>query len=152
MIRRHGWKLLLALSLCLNVGFVTAMLLPSIRHELHKPLPDQLGLKGEVKTRFEANFAAFRQEVGPLFDQLRAERLNMLDLLASTNPTPQAIQAQEAVIQSVNAKIQEATVRHFLNQKKLLTPAQQKQFFDHLSRWMGNDRHRRRNPFKEKHS
>ncbi len=152
MIRRHVWKLLLALSLCLNVGFVTAMLLPSIRHELHKPLPDQLGLKGAVKSRFEANFAAFKKEVGPLFEQLRTERLNMLDLLASPNPTPEAIRAQEAVIQSVNAKIQEATVRHFLNQKKLLTPAQQQQFFDHLSRWLGNGRHRKRNPFKEKHS
>ena len=152
MIKRHGWKLLLALSLCLNVGFLTAMVLPTIRHELHKPLPDQLGLQGAVKSRFEANFAAFRHEVGPLFDQLRTERLKMLDLLASPDPAPQAIGAQEDVIQSLNAKIQDATVRHFLNQKQLLTPDQQKQFFDHLSRWLGKNKHPKRNPFKEKHS
>jgi Spy/CpxP family protein refolding chaperone len=152
MIRRHVWKLLLVLSLCLNVGFVTAMLLPSIRHELHKPLPDQLGLKEPVKSQFENNFSAFKHKVGPLFEQLRTERMKLLDLLASPNPSPRSIQAQEKAIQTVTAQIQDATVRHFLNQKHLLTPEQQKQFFDHLGRWLGKDKHTRRNPFKEKHS
>jgi Spy/CpxP family protein refolding chaperone len=151
-MKRNWWKVLLVLSLCLNMGFVLAMFLPSIRHELHKPLPEQLGLKEPVRSQFENNFSTFRQEVAPLFKQLRAERLKMLHLLASPDPSPEAVQAQERTIQTVSARIQDATVRHFLNQKRLLTPEQQKQFFDHLGRWLGKDKHARRNPFKEKHS
>ena len=76
----------------------------------------------------------------------------MINLLASPDPSPEAVQAQERAIQTVTARIQDATVRHFLNQKRLLTPAQQKQFFDHLGRWLGKDKRTRRDPFKEKHS
>lgn len=143
-MRRIWWKALLATSLCLNVGFLAAFGFHLVQHRRPKGMSD-LHLSPEVRARMESNFKSFKTRLGELNGELRTQRVAMLDLLASDQASPEAVQAQQARIMDVSARILETTDTHLLAQKALLTPAQQKLFFDHI-------RHRvqdpdRRSPF-----
>ncbi len=132
-MRRMWWKVLLAASLCLNVGFLAAYGSHYLPHGHRKGMSD-LNLSPEVQAKMEANFKSFRERLGKLDDQLRAERAAMLDLLASDGPSSEAVKAQQGKILALTDQILQTTDDHLLDQKRILTPAQQKLFFDHIRR------------------
>jgi len=140
-IWRNG---LLAASLCLNVGFLSALGVHVFQHRRPSGMPD-LNLSPEAKDKLDSNFRAFKDRLGGLNAQVLTERVRMLDLLASQDPSPEAIRAQQERITGLTGQILQATSEHLLVQKSLLSPEQQRIFFDHI-------RHRiqdadRRSPF-----
>jgi Spy/CpxP family protein refolding chaperone len=131
---RHLWvKILIVVSLCLNAGFLSAMGVHWFQHRRGHGMQD-LQLTAQAKSQMEANFKAFRERVGAMDTDLRAERLKMLDLLASDNPTPEAIAAQQAKVIAATERMLQVTDEHLLDQKKLLNAQQQRLFFDHIRR------------------
>jgi hypothetical protein len=131
---RHLWvKILLVVSLCLNAGFLAALGVHAIQHRRGHGMQD-LQLSPQAKAQMESNFKTFREHVGAVDTELRVERLKMLDLLASDNPTPEAVAAQQAKIVSATERMLQVTDEHLLDQKKLLNAQQQHLFFDHIRR------------------
>jgi hypothetical protein len=87
-----------------------------------------------MKAQVDANFRAFRERLESLNADLSAERLKMLDLLASENPSPEALAAQQARVLGATERMIEVMHDHLLVQKKLLSAEQQRLFFDHIRR------------------
>ena len=133
-MRRSWLAVALVVSLCLNAGFLGAWAIRSLRHHHRVDLPSELGLSGPVRTQFEANFSDLKRRLSVLHNELGRERGKMLDILASENPSTETIQAQQSTVLSVQSRIQELVTADLLKQKALLTPQQQKRFFDHLRR------------------
>jgi Spy/CpxP family protein refolding chaperone len=140
---RRSWLVVaLIASLCLNVGFCGAWALRSWRHHHRSDLPSELGLSGPTRQQFETNFSDLKRRLSVLHDDLARERGKLMDILASENPSPEAIQAQQSVVLSVQSRIQGLVTADLLKQKELLTPEQQKGFFDHLRRRMDDSKRR----------
>ena len=132
---RRSWIVAaLVVSLCLNAGFLSAWAIRDMRHRHRVDLPSELGLSGPVRTQFEANFSDLKRRLSGLHEELGRERGKMLDILSSENPSTEAIQTQQAAVLSVQSRIQALVTADLLKQKALLTPQQQKRFFDHLRR------------------
>ena len=131
---RSLWlKILLAVSLCMNVGFLVPFGMKAIQHR-HSHGMSELKLSTEAQAKLDANFKAFRERLGSMNTDLQLERLKMLDLLASDNPSPEAISAQQARVMAATERMLQVTDDHLLVQKKILTPEQQRLFFDHIRR------------------
>jgi Spy/CpxP family protein refolding chaperone len=132
-MRRRWLVLALLLSLALNAGLVTAILMRHRGHREPMRVPDT-GLPKETQAKLEENFKRFHGRMEQLKSQMRTEREKLLDLLASPAPSQEEIQAQQQTIQAISAAMTQTITEHFLEQKKLLTPEQQKKFFDALRR------------------
>jgi Spy/CpxP family protein refolding chaperone len=132
-MRRLWVKVLFVVSLCLNAGFLAAMGVHAVQHRRGHGMQD-LQLTAQAKAQMETNFKAFRERAGAMDADLRAERLKMLDLLASDNPAPEAITAQEGRVAAATERMLKLTDEHLLDQKKLLNAQQQRLFFDHIRR------------------
>jgi len=143
-MRRMWWSALLVVSLCLNAGFLVHVGLRMAQHR-HPHGMAGLHLNPEAEAQMEARFKSFRDHLGPIQTELRTERLAMLALLASGNPSPEVIRSQERRILSVIERMVVTTDSHFLDQKRGLTPEQQRIFFDHLTRRLQESD--RRSPF-----
>jgi hypothetical protein len=92
----------------------------------------ELHLTPQAKAQVDANFKTFREKLGSLNADLRAERLKMLDLLASENPSPESVAAQQAKVVAATERVLQATDDHLMVQKRLLNAQQQRLFFDHI--------------------
>ena len=143
-MRRLWWKALLVASLCLNVGFLAHVGMRMAQHHERHGM-SELKLNPEAQAQMEARFKSFRDRLGPLQDELRTERLAMLALLASDNPSPEAVRAQEGRMMAVVERILQTTDTHFLDQKRNLSPEQRRLFFEHLGRRLQEPD--RRSPF-----
>lgn len=137
-------RILMAVSLCLNAGFLAALGVHLVQHRRGHGMSG-LQLAPQAKADVDANFKAFRKRLGSLNEDLRATRLKMLDLLASKNPSPEAIAAQQAMVMAATERMLRATNDHLLVQKKLLNAEQQRLFFDHIRRRIENPE--KRSPF-----
>lgn len=149
-MRRPWLKVLLAASLCLNAGFLSAFLISKVHHRREHGIPG-LQLSPQVKSEFDANFAAFRERMASLHADLKTEKGKLLEIIASDNPSPEAIKAQEEKVLAANARISEAVTEHLLKQKRLLSPQEQRTFFDHISRVSQESDHRSTPPKEETH-
>ena len=150
-MRRIWRNALLIASLCLNVGFLSTFVIQEFRHGHHHSFPD-LNLSAPAKAQFDANFSTYRQGMAPLHAELSTEKKKLMELLASENPSPEAIRAQQDKVTAVNARILQHFTDHILNQKRLLAPKQQRPFFDFIERRMQDAHLRPSIPFEEKHS
>ncbi len=131
---RHLWlKILLVVSLCLNAGVLVNMGVHWVQHRKGHGMQD-LQLSDTARAQMDANFKAFRERVGAMNRDLRDERVRMLDLLASDQPAPEAVSAQEAKVLAATQAMLKVTDEHLLDQKKILNPEQQRLFFDHIRR------------------
>ena len=61
----------------------------------------------------------------------------MIDLIASPNPDREAIAAKQDMIAAGQQKMQNLLIEHLLNEKKLLSPDQRREFFGAMRRSMG---------------
>jgi hypothetical protein len=144
-MRRLGWKILLVASLCLNAGFLSALVVHKFHHHRDHGMPD-LKLSPAVQAQLDANYAAFRTRLATLHGDLHAERAKLVALLATQDPPPGAIEAQQGRILAANDRIVQAFTEHMLNQKRLLSPAEQRLFFDHIQRRDSETGHRAPSP------
>lgn len=143
-MRRLWLKILLAVSLCLNLGFLGAFGVKFVQHRRVHGM-SELKLSPSTEAQMEANFRAFRERLGTLSRDLKTERLAMLDLLASDSPSPQAISAQQGKVLAATERMLQLTDDHLLVQKNILSPQQQRLFFDHIRRRIQDSD--RRSPF-----
>ncbi len=151
MIRRSWMGFLLAGSLCLNVGFLAAYGVQWYRHG-HRSRSDwEASFPPEVRTRLDANYEHFRERLAPMQAQVAAERARLLDLLASENPSPAAIADQQARIVTMVDRVVRLVTQHLMDQKRLLTPDQQRLFFDHIRRRVRQHNRRLPEPNEESH-
>ncbi len=139
-MRRIWRNALLLASLCLNLGFLSMFAIHFVRHHhQQRGLPD-LQMSSQAKSQFDANFAVFRGRMDGLDKELHAERAKLMELLASENPAPEAIHAQQEKITAVNNRILLTLTEHLLNQKRLLQPSQQRKFFEFVQHRHERDR------------
>ena len=143
-MKRLWLRILLAVSLCLNVGFLVPFGMKAIQPR-HSHGMSELKLSPDAQAELDANFKAFRERLGSMNTDLQLERLKMLDLLASDNPSPETIAAQQAKVMAATERMLRVTDDHLLVQKKILTPEQRRLFFDHLRRRIQNPD--KRSPF-----
>ncbi|MEW6363862.1 MAG: hypothetical protein AB1714_04400 [Acidobacteriota bacterium] len=138
-MRRIWRNALLIASLCLNVGFLSAFIIHIVWRSHTHSRPD-FDPPAQAKDQFDANFSTFRDSMASLNEELGTEKARLVDILASPNPSQEAVQAQQDKITAVNARITKAFAEHLLRQKRLLTPEEQRQFFDFIrSRTRGRD-------------
>jgi Spy/CpxP family protein refolding chaperone len=130
-MRRLAWRILLVASLCLNAGFFSAFVVHKIHRHRDHGMPD-MKLSPPVQAQMDANFAAFRARLAVLHGELHAERAKLVALLAAQDPPPEAIEAQQEKVLAANDRIVRTFTQHMLNQKRLLSPAEQRIFFDHI--------------------
>lgn len=133
-MRRRWWNVLFAASLCLNAGFVAAIVAHSFGQRHNEARPEEAAADPAVRAKLSANFAAFKERMAPLHKELAAEREKLMDLVESDNATPEEIKAQEERIVAVMARALDTATGHLLDQKRLLTPQESKVFFSRIRR------------------
>jgi len=148
-MRRTWLRILLAASLCLNGGFIAAVVVHRTWHASGRSQPD-LKLAPATKAKLDQSEAAFWGKMGSLHDELFKERSEMLDVLASPAPTPEAVTAQQAKVLDVNARILQTVTEHVLSVKSILTPEEQGRFFEFIRRRNTEATHRPRHPNEER--
>lgn len=95
----------------------------------HRLLYEELNLSREQLDRFRPirdNFHAFLNKQGR---KIKAERLELIDLLAKKDPNRRAINAKQEEIQILQQQMQAKVIAHLLEEGKIFTPEQRKEFF-----------------------
>ena len=149
------WKkiapLLVILSVALNLAFIGVWGAHVIREHGHHgtwftdrhsdgiwcPLHRKLGADQEQWKQIEPKLAEFRKSAQTVCEQVDQKRREMIDLVASPNPDPQAIAAKQEEILAGQRKMQELVIGQLLAEKQVLTPQQQKELFDLLRQGEG---------------
>ena len=143
------WKnakpLLVILSVGLNVAFVGvwavraapgwfADALPSegdgSGDPVWCPLLRKVGASPEQWRQIEPRLLEFQKAKQKICFEIRRARADMIDLIASPDPDRDAIRAKQELIWAGQREVQNLLVEHLLSQKELLSPDQQKEFFD----------------------
>lgn len=99
-------------------------------------LVEKLHLSPEQITAFEKLRTAHWQDVAVIHDSLYTYRLLLLDELEKEHPDTSIIRSTTQKISFFENKLQLSFIEHAFGVKKILTPGQQKIFFDHFrNRW-----------------
>jgi len=131
---------LLVLSLALNSGVLGTL---GYRHFTAPPLTphtcpfngnDQrlyqvLGLSSPQLAAIEPMANSFHAELNVLQASATQQRDTLLDLMEQSPLDIQAIKSANTELAARQAKVQGAVMAHLLDMKRILTPAQQKEFF-----------------------
>ena len=149
------WKkiapLLVILSVALNVAFIGVWGAHVIREHGHHgtwftdkhsdgigcPLHRKLGASEQQWKQIEPKLVEFRKSSQSVCEEVNRKRQEMIDLVASANPDPQAIAAKQEEILAGQRKMQELVIAQLLAEKQVLTPQQQKELFDLLRQRSG---------------
>lgn len=124
-------------SVVLNIVFVGSYvyhkldLFPLMSHPANqtRPVYEELNLTTEQLDRFRPirdSFHAFLSQQGR---KIKAERLELIDLLAKKNPDRGAIDAKQKEIQVLQQQMQAKVIAHLLEEDKIFTPEQRVKFF-----------------------
>jgi len=146
------WKkiapLIIVLSVALNIAFIgvwAAHAIGSYRPVEHAddhgkvwcPLHRRLNVTDEQWRKIEPRMVEFRRASEALRREINRNRGEMIDLVASARPDQQAIAAKQEEIRAGQRRMQQLVINHLLAEKEVLTPEQQKVFFDMLRRRSG---------------
>lgn len=88
----------------------------------------ELGLSEEQAARFTVLREAFQTNLARIRPTLQGKREELAQLLAAPDPDRARIEAVVAEINSLQAELQKQVIQHLLDEKKVLTPAQQQKF------------------------
>lgn len=138
--RNRLGSLFVLLSVALNVAFVGAWIFHVLSAECdirRSPAPDhgwsslheRLDITASQRERLEPLLAGFLEESQACREELNRLRLELVDLLASPDPTPQAIGEAQKRIREGQRRMQSLVVGHLLHEKEILTPEQQEELF-----------------------
>lgn len=73
-------------------------------------------------------------EIDPIRDELTAKREELVNLLTIEEPDRSAINQKLGEINGLQLQTQRAVIDHLLREKEFLTPGQQRQYFDFMSK------------------
>ena len=140
-MRKNLKTLLVILSVILNVGFIGTYAAYRLSHsfskevqrgELGKPVFLEIGLSADQLARCEAERDNFHARLQGLGQEIREKQVELIDLLAMSDPHQQAIEAKQREIQDVQTTVQERVIVHILRESAFLNPEQRARFFDRI--------------------
>lgn len=124
-------------SVVLNIAFIGSYVYHKsgltfiTGHNTHhnRLLYEDLNLNRKQLDRFESIRDNFHNFVNKQGRKIKAERLQLIDLLAGKNPNRRAIDTKQKEIQALQQQMQAKVINHLLEESKILTPEQRKKFF-----------------------
>ena len=137
-MKRDGLKLLLALSLLLNLGVVGAVAyrayqegrMPDLlsRHSVAQTsLPDHLKLSGDQRRQWHELEAGFFDDLKADWRELGVHRERMIGEIFSQRPDRGRIESERMAIASLQARQQQRIIEQLLKERAILNPEQQAQ-------------------------
>lgn len=141
-MRKKLGLLLIILSVALNAAFVTVWALralpghfrsfglPGSREGVWCPLHRRLGATDTQWRELEPRVQEFQHNAAGVCDEVQRARSDLLALLASPDPDRQAIREKQEEILDGQRRMQDLVITYLIEEKKVLTPAQQRDLFD----------------------
>jgi len=142
-MRRKVALLLIALSLALNVAFVTVWALHALPPLMRRggsagtegiwcPLHRKLAATEAQWREIEPRLVEFQNASREVCGEVNQSRSELIDLLAAADPDMEAIQAKQEEILAGQRRMQQLVIDYLLADKRTLTPEQQRQLFEML--------------------
>ncbi|MBI5635282.1 MAG: periplasmic heavy metal sensor [Nitrospirae bacterium] len=124
--------LLLAAVMIFIAGIVTSgPLLNKTIYQKRNPVRgylDMIDLNTDQKRKVEAIRQDFLPKADLIRKDLRRKRIVLNDLIFASNPDMKAITETTGEISYLQSLLEKEVINHILQEKEILTPAQQKQF------------------------
>ena len=143
-MKRPGMKLVLVMSLLLNLGVVAAVGYRVVQHgqlpgvfgadATQASLPDYLKLSAEQRRQWHELETGFLRELGADWQQIRTHRENMIREVFSERPDRGRIEAERAVIAQLQASQQQRVIEQLLKERDILDQDQQRALAELLIR------------------
>lgn len=143
-MKRLGMKLVLVLSLLLNLGVIGAVGYRIVQHgqlpgvfggnATEAGLPDYLKLSAEQRRQWHELETAFLRELGADWQQIRSHRESMIREIFSDRPDRGRIEAERAVIAQLQAGQQQRVIEQLLKERDILDREQQRALAELLVR------------------
>ena len=139
-MNRTVWtRYLLVVSLALNLGIVTALVIrPSPPQPVataaqpHLNLQDYLELTAEQRAQWQKLEPAFLHELAANWQDIRQHREALVRHIFATTPDRTAIDAEQAAIAHLQGAQQQRVITQLLAERKLLDEHQRKRLMDLL--------------------
>lgn len=141
---QHVKVLLITLSVAFNVAFVGVWLThamsappsvprpypgPQLDQPIWCPLHRELNVNAEQWQQIEPRLKEFRSRMDSISAEVRGLRLGVVDLLARSQSDREAVESKQEEILAAQRRMQRLVAEHLLEEKKVLTPGQQRQLF-----------------------
>lgn len=102
-----------------------------------KPFYRRLGVEGQQWQRLRRRHLNFRKKIHDLKEDMREKRRHLFQLLRAPEPDREAIEALQADIWEQQKRIQQLVIDQILEEKKVLTPEQERALFKAMNRCVG---------------
>lgn len=140
--------LLIALSVALNVAFVTVWALHTLPPLMRRgesagtegiwcPLHRRLAATEAQWREIEPRLVEFQNAARDVCEEVNQSRSELIGLIADDEPDMEAIQAKQEEILAGQRRMQQLVIDYLLADKRTLTPEQQRQLFDMLRQRAG---------------
>ncbi len=147
-MRRKVVLLLIALSVALNVAFVTVWALHTLPPLMRRgesagtegiwcPLHRRLAATEAQWREIEPRLVEFQKAARDVCEEVNQSRSELISLIADDEPDVEAIQAKQEEILAGQRRMQQLVIDYLLADKRTLTPEQQRQLFDMLRQRAG---------------
>ena len=123
--------LVLVFSLALNVTLIAIQVVPRFRGG-SRFVYEELDLSPEQRARFEAGQKEFVASVNRLGNEMIARHCELMDLLAADTVAREAVDAKLGELSGQHRLMQQAMVRHLMEDREILAGEQRRQFFSIL--------------------
>lgn len=125
-MNRTIWKWLLLISVSLNIGMFTAVLVNRTQHAptAHLNLPDHLNLNAEQRQRWSASEQTFLRDLAVNWRAIRTHREALVHQIFSTQPNRAAIDTEQARIAALQDAQQRRVIQQLLAERDLLDERQ----------------------------
>lgn len=136
----------LTLSVAINIGILGSAgyrwlkISSEERHHRegeHSPMGffgKELSLSQSQAREMESLRKALEPKMEEIREELREKRVQLVSLLMESEPDIEKINFQLNDIESLQTELQKLVIEHLLQQKKILSPEQQKKFFSIISK------------------
>ena len=142
-MRRKVVLLLIALSVALNVAFVTVWALHALPPLMRRgesagtggiwcPLHRRLAATEAQWREIEPRLVEFQKAARDVCEEVNQSRSELIGLIAGDEPDMEAILAKQEEILAGQRRMQQLVIDYLLADKRTLTPEQQRQLFDML--------------------
>ena len=100
----------------------------------------ELSLDNGQQGKMQGLRRSLLREIDPIQDELMTKREELVNLLIIEEPDRSAIDKKLSEINGLQSQIQHTVIDHLLREKGFLTPRQQKQYFDLISKRLCRER------------
>ena len=94
-----------------------------------RPVLEQLDLSPDQREQFEAARDRFHDHLGELGQEIQAQQLELMDLLATEEPDREALDERRGGIAALQSQLQHAVLDHLLEESAILNPEQRDKLF-----------------------